>query len=145
MGNLSEHFNSRDFVCKCKECRGKVRIHLGLVGALEAIAERFKRVPRIVEAYRCDILSERNGALKKNSHRQGKAAHIYVEGIPLPELFKFVETLPEIRGIGYYSKENLLHIDTRALDKDEPKDIWVKEGNKILPMNQELKAKYKLS
>jgi len=145
MGNLSEHFNYRDFSCKCGQCKYDIRVHLGLVGALEAISEHYRKIPRITEAYRCDLLSEKLGALKKNAHRMGKAAHIYVDGVSLQELFKFVQTVPEIRGIGYYPKENVLHIDTRSLDKDQTKDLWVKDNGKTLPLTSDLKAKYELS
>lgn len=145
MGNLSEHFSYRDFACRCRQCKADVRVHLGLVGALEAISEHFRKVPRIAEAFRCDAASGGTGAIKKNSHRQGRAAHIYVEGVSLQELFSFVKDLPEIRGIGYYAKENLLHIDTRGLDKDQPKDIWAKEGGKIVPLTSELKSRYGLA
>jgi hypothetical protein len=144
MGNLSEHFNYKDFACRCGQCRGQAKIHLGLVGALEAITEHFKKSPRILEAFRCEALSEKLGLVKKNCHRAGKAAHICLEGIALQELFKFSETLPEIRGLGFYPKENIIHIDTRTMDKNEEKDRWAKDDGKILPLTPDLKAKYNL-
>jgi len=144
MGNLSEHFSYRDFSCKCGGCRNQVRVHLGLVGALEAIMEHFKKIPRITEAFRCEIVCEKRDLQKKNSHRLGKAAHIYIEGVPINELFNFAETVPEIRGIGYYPSEKVIHIDTRYLDKGEEKDKWVKEGAKIMELTPELRSKYGL-
>jgi len=144
VGNLSEHFSYRDFACKCKKCKSEVKIHLGLVGALEAISANFRRVPRIVDAYRCEDSSNTLVPIKKDSHRQGRAVHIYIDGVPLNQLFEFVKTLPEIRGIGYYQEEGILHIDTRQSEKDQQKDIWVKENGKILPLTPDLKSKYNL-
>jgi len=145
MGNLSEHYNHKDFACRCGDCKGDIKVHLGLVGALEQIGYQYKRTPRIVEAYRCEIYGDKHNMLKKNAHRMGKAAHIYVEGVPLPELYKFVCTIPEIRGIGVYPKENFLHIDTRTLDKEELREEWYHEGEKNLPLTAEAKAKFNLT
>lgn len=144
MGNLSEHFSYRDFACKCGKCKNEVKIHLGLVGALEAISYHFRRTPRIVEAYRCEESSNPTTPLKRDYHRQGRAAHIYIDGIPLSKLFEFVKTLPEIRGIGFDATERVLHIDTRQSDKNQEKEIWVKENGKILPLTPDLKSKYGL-
>ena len=144
MGNVSEHFSNRDFICKCGACGGQVRIHLGLVGALEAIAEHFRKIPRIAEAYRCEIVAEKTNLPKKNAHRMGKAAHISIEGVSLPELFKFAEEVPEIRGLGYYVKENVVHIDTRQMDVPGTKDKWIKDGTKIIPLTDEVRPKFGL-
>ncbi len=145
MGNLSEHFSTSDFSCKCGKCGRMTRVHLGLVGALEAVASYFRRTPRIHEAYRCDILSAQLNMLKKNPHRLGKAAHISVDGVSQKELFDFVRTLPEIRGLGVHPQEKRLHIDTRSLDKDDQREEWVKDGDKTMPMTKELLAKLGLS
>ncbi len=75
----------------------------------------------------------------------GKAAHISIEGVELKDLFLFAETVPEIRGIGFYPAEGLLHIDTRQLDKDEPKDLWIKENGKIHPLSGEHRARHRLA
>lgn len=145
MGNLSEHFDKRDFGCRCRECRGELRIHLGLVGALEAITENYRRKPVIHEAFRCERLGEKKGNERKNSHRAGKAAHISMNGVSLQDLFRFAETVPEIRGIGYYPDEKVLHVDTRNIDKTGEKEKWVKEAGKIFPLTSELRTKYGLS
>ncbi len=145
MGNLSEHFSSKEFFCKCKECNDAVRIHLGLIGALEAITENFKKTPTIHEAYRCHIYNEKHNVQKKNSHRLGKAAHISMPDVELKDLFNFVQTLPEIRGIGFNPSENLIHIDTRTLDADEKKEVWLRDGTKITPMTDDMRSRYGLN
>ncbi|MCX5749822.1 MAG: DUF882 domain-containing protein [Candidatus Saganbacteria bacterium] len=142
MGNLSEHYSNRDFSCRCGECRGQVRIHLGLVGALEAVAAHFRKVPHIHDAFRCELYSEKHDTQKKNSHRLGKAAHISIDGVDLKELYAFAKSLPEVSGIGYYPQEKTLHIDTREPKDPGEKEEWVKENGKISPVTPEIRSKY---
>ena len=141
MGDLSEHFNHKDFACRCEECKGKnYRIHLGLVGALEMIGAHFKKPVKIVSGYRCEESSEKVLGTKKSFHTQGKAANIFIEGISPAELFKFVEQIPEIKGLGFYPQEKFVHLDTRDGEKVE----WVKESGAYLPLTPERKRKYGL-
>ncbi|MFC1767335.1 D-Ala-D-Ala carboxypeptidase family metallohydrolase [Candidatus Margulisiibacteriota bacterium] len=126
MGNLSEHFNYKDFTCKCPNCKGKgeYKIHLGLVGALEALRTKVNKHIKIDQAYRCDEQNEKLGGNKKSFHIRGKAAHISVDNMKLPELYKHIKEIEGIKGIGLNVKENTLHIDTRDANPSE----WVKEG-----------------
>jgi hypothetical protein len=68
-----------------------------------------------------------------------------VDGVSLPELYKFVALLPEIRGIGFYPSEKVLHIDTRPLNNEGTRDEWIKDNGKISPLTAESKVKYNLS
>lgn len=140
MGNLSEHFNNKDFACHCPECRGEYKIHLGLVGALEMIGAHFRKKVRVLSSYWCDAYNEKQNRPKRSWHARGKAAHIRIEGISIQDLFKFAETIPEARGLGLYPKENLVHIDTR------PGEVvrFVKEGNDYHPLTTEKRTKYGL-
>jgi hypothetical protein len=140
MGNLSDHFNHKDFACRCPECRGEYRVHLGLVGALEQIGGHFRKKVRVDSAYWCDAFHEKQNKTRRSLHTMGKAAHIYIEGIPPQNLFKYAETLPELRGVGFYPKEKWIHIDTR---QGEPVR-FVKEGNDYLPLTSDKRAKYGL-
>ncbi|MBI5701128.1 DUF882 domain-containing protein [Candidatus Saganbacteria bacterium] len=126
MGNLSEHFSNEDFKCTCDLCKGEeFRIHLGLVGALEMIAEHFNKRVLVGSAYWCDKYYESLNRSRRSYHTNGKAAHIRIDGVELKDLFKFVETIPGLNGIGFYPKENFVHIDTRPIEK---KETWIKEG-----------------
>ncbi|OGC25620.1 hypothetical protein A2291_04310 [candidate division WOR-1 bacterium RIFOXYB2_FULL_42_35] len=140
MGNLSEHFNSKDFACHCPECRGEYKIHLGLVGALEMIGGHFRKKVRVLSAFWCDTYNERQNRPKRSWHARGKAAHIIIEGVSIQDLFKFAETIPEARGLGLYPKENLVHIDTRPGDPVR----FVKEGNDYHPLTDDRRTKYGL-
>jgi len=140
MGNLSPHFNHKDFACHCPECKGEYRIHLGLVGALEMISDHFRKNVRIVSGFWCDAYHETLSRHKRSFHNRGKAVHFWVENVPLPEVFKFAETLPELRGLGFYPKENFIHADTRPGDPVR----YVKEGLAYIPLTPDKRAKYGL-
>ncbi|OGB87712.1 hypothetical protein A3J44_03235 [candidate division WOR-1 bacterium RIFCSPHIGHO2_02_FULL_45_12] len=141
MTNLSEHYNNKDFACLCPECRGEYKVHLGLVGALEQIGTHFRKRAQILSAYWCDAYYEKLKKTSKRSfHTRGKAAHIAVDGVSIQELFKYAETIPELRGIGLYPKENFIHVDTRPGDPVR----FVKEGNDYYPLTADKKTKYGL-
>ncbi|MBI5399991.1 DUF882 domain-containing protein [Candidatus Saganbacteria bacterium] len=140
MGNLSEHYNHQDFACHCRECPDEYKIHLGLVGALEMIGGRFRKKVRIVSGFWCETFFEKQHKTKGSYHTKGKAAHIMIEGIPPQEIFKFAETLPELRGVGFYPQESWIHIDTRPGDPVR----YVKEGNEYHPLTPEKRARYGL-
>lgn len=140
MGNLSEHFNHKDFACRCPECKGEYRVHLGLVGALEQIGGHFRKKVRIDSAYWCDAYHEKLNKPKRSLHTMGKAVHIHIEGISPQDLFKYAETIPELRGVGFYPKEKWIHIDTRQGNPVR----FVKEGSDYLPLTPEKRARYGL-
>jgi len=142
MGNLSDNFNSKDFACKCQNCKGsgEYKIHLGLIGALEMIASHFKKTPKVHSGFRCDESSEKTGGAKRSIHNMGKAAHISIDGVALNELYIFAKSLEELRGLGFYPKDSFIHIDTRPGDRTE----WVKEGDLYGPLTAEKKKQYGL-
>lgn len=141
MGNLSEHFNHKDFACKCPECKGEYRVHLGLVGILEEIAVHFKKRPRILTGYFCEAYTEKLNRDKISWHSRGKAANIAIEGVPAAEIFKFAEGLAGVNGLGYYPDDNAVHIDTRPPEK---KEVWIKEKGRYSPLSADKRHQYGL-
>lgn len=141
MGDLSENFNHKDFACRCPACKGEYRIHLGLVGALETIAAHFKARPKIIAGFFCGDYIEKLKRDKLSYHSKGKAANFSIEGVPLAEVFKLAEGLEGINGLGFYPDENMIHIDTRPLEK---KDTWIKEKGKYSPLTAEKRHQYGL-
>lgn len=126
MGDLSEHFNHKDFVCRCNYCRQEgFKIHLGLVGVLERIADHFNKKINIVSAFWCDDYYSTLKKERRSYHTMGKAVHINIEEVPLPEIFKYAETISDLDGIGLYPKEGFIHLDTRPKEK---RALWIKEG-----------------
>jgi len=142
MGDLSEHFNHADFKCHCSECRGEgYRIHLGLVGTLEEIAEHFKKPVKVIMGYWCEAYNDKLKKEKISFHVKGKAAHISIDGVPLNELFSFAENIPELNGIGLYPSEGFIHVDTRPAEK---RDLWVKDGQHYSPLSSEKRKIYNI-
>ena len=142
MGDLSQHFSKKDFACKCGQCgEEQYRIHLGLVGALEAIGGRFRRPVKIVLGYLCEKEGSRVGKSIKSVHRQGRAAHIQMDNVEIPALFKMIKMLPEIRGIGLNFEEKYIHVDTRREDPAE----WVKEGGREIALTDSLRSRHALT
>jgi hypothetical protein len=142
MGDLSEHFSHKDFICHCPECKGgEYKIHLGLVGALEMIAEHFQKPVKVVMGYWCEAFNEKLKKERLSFHVKGKAAHIAIEGVPLNELFRFAETITELHGLGFYPQENFIHVDTRPVER---KDAWIKEGERYSPLSTEKRKQYGL-
>ena len=143
MGNLSENFNNKDFTCKCDKCRGggEYKIHLGLVGALEMLASRFNKAPKVLLGFRCEETTDKMAGAKRSIHNMGKAAHIAMDGVTVAELSAAAKEIPEVRGVGIYPKENFIHVDTRIGDRVE----WVKEGDSYNPLTQEKKKLYGLT
>ena len=142
MGDLSEHFNHADFKCHCPECRGEgYRIHLGLVGAIEMIADHFQKPIKILSGFWCEKYFEKLKKEKPSFHCKGKAAHFAIEGAPLNEIFAFAETVPELNGIGLYPQEGFIHVDTRPAEKRE---LWVKEETHYYPLSPEKRKQYNI-
>lgn len=141
MGDLSENYNHRDFACRCPECKGEFRIHLGLVGILEMLAAHFKKRPKIVSAFFCEAYSEKLKRERPSFHTKGKAVNISLEDIPANEVFKFAETIPGVNGIGFYPEENMVHLDTRPVEK---KDAWIKEKGRYSPLSSDKRLQYGL-
>ncbi len=141
MGNISEHFNNSDFACKCPVCRGAYRVHLGLIGALEMMGSHFCKKVQVVSGFWCDDFHEKQNKPKRSFHTKGKAAHIKIEGVSPQDLFKFAETIPELRGLVFYPGQDFIHVDTRQAD--EPIRV-VKEGANYVLLTPEKRAKYGL-
>ncbi len=143
MGNLSEHYNHQDFFCRCDECKknNEYKIHLGIVGALELLSTNIGRHVKVLSAFRCEALNEKLGGGRKSHHIYGKAAHIFVDGMPPKELFKKAREIPEIKGLGLNTEEGTVHIDLR---NEEARQEWVKENGKYITLTPEKKRTYGL-
>lgn len=142
MGDLSEHFNHKDFVCRCPACRGEeFKIHLGLVGALEQIANHFNKKVIVLSGFWCDAYYESLKKERRSYHNMGRAVHISIEGASPQDIFKFAESIPELHGIGLYPNEGFVHLDTRPKEKAAQ---WVKEGSSYNSLSVEKRKQYNL-
>jgi zinc D-Ala-D-Ala carboxypeptidase len=143
VGNLSEHYNHQDFFCRCAACKTtkEYKIHLGLVGILEALTVKLNKPVKVKAAFRCEAENERLGGGRKSFHLRGKAAHIYVDGMKPQELFKSLGEMGEVKGIGLNLDDGTVHIDLRNVpDREE----WVKEKGKYITLTADKKHIYGL-
>ena len=143
MGNLSEHFNHQDFFCRCEACKAtnEYKIHLGLVGVLEALAVKLNKPIKIKMAYRCEAENEKLGGGRKSFHLRGKAVHIYVDGMKPQELFKQLREIEDVKGLGLNLDDSTVHVDLRP---ETEREEWVKEKGKYIPITADKKHIYGL-
>lgn len=109
MGDLSPHFNRREFACKCG-C-GMSNINLQLVERLETIRGYFNAPVTINSACRCPAHNKKVGGAPNSQHMQGIAADIVVKGVPPAEVAKFAEAFWMSGGVGRY--KTFTHVDVR--------------------------------
>ncbi|MFH1429840.1 MAG: D-Ala-D-Ala carboxypeptidase family metallohydrolase [Candidatus Margulisiibacteriota bacterium] len=140
MGDISEHFSRKDFVCRCNNCKESFKISLTLIGVLEELRAHFRNRVNIVNGYRCPALNEEIGNIRKSYHVRGQAADIAISNVSLEQVFLFCETLPQVNGLGLYPLKNFVHIDVREADKAQ---TWV-FINDYEEITDELREKYKL-
>jgi len=139
--SVSEHFKRDDFKCSCEDCQSEFKISLTLVGVLEHLYLKYDQKIEVLSAYRCaSYATKRGGSVKKSYHNMGKAMDIRLKEGSNAELFNYINTLPEIKGIGYYPKGDYIHMDIR--DKD--KSVWVFEAGAYLDLTDSLRQRYKL-
>jgi hypothetical protein len=112
MGDLSEHFSKREFVCKC--C-GHLVISGRLVLALEHLRELAGLPIKVHGGYRCTWHNEQAGGVTGSEHTRGTAADIEIPGLSLQRMYEYALEVPEFAGggIGVYDG-NFLHVDVRG-------------------------------
>lgn len=112
MARLSEHFDEKEFLCKCCGAgHGLIQPHLVL--GLEMLRDLIKRPIILTCAYRCPKHNAEVGGVSNSYHVQGMAADIYVAGLTAYELagqaarvFVFFQG-----GIGIYPQRGFVHVD----------------------------------
>ena len=111
---LSEHFDSSEFACKCG-CGG---LHNGadinprLVQVLERMRQRCGRPLVISSGYRCPKHNAEEGGVWNSQHVYGNAADVLVpDGMNIGELYELAE-MCGADGIGLYDWG--VHVDVRG-------------------------------
>ncbi|MDR1453931.1 MAG: hypothetical protein LBJ25_08180 [Candidatus Margulisbacteria bacterium] len=140
MGSLSEHFDSNMFVCRCGQCRQEVKVSLTLVGVLEDVWAKFNQPLTVKRAYVCDNVELEEPGPKRNYHGIGKAVDISAAAEFLPEIFRYLETFPEITGLGYDPDRQYIHLDLR--EKEPAK--WLYQHGAEKELTPELRAQHGL-
>lgn len=114
---LTEHFNLREFQCKCG-CQ-QVKIGHDLVMALEQLRRKMGVPITVVSPYRCPTYNAKVGGAKDSFHIQGRAVDITAK-VDLNTICKAAKEIG-FKGIGKYPNQNFIHLDNR-----EQECYWVK-------------------
>jgi len=111
MGDLSEHFNRKEFACPCG-C-GYDTVDAELVRVLENMRDMLRGKPvKINSGCRCIRHNAKVGGVESSLHRHGKAADIVVKGLDADIVADCLDELyPDKYGIGRYP--SWVHIDVR--------------------------------
>lgn len=119
MGDLSEHFDSSEFLCHhCGELP-KGGISLKLVQRLEALREALGGRPVVIASgYRCpeynaQLRAQGVAAARRSQHLYGRAADIRVPGVSPAAVADAAERgFGFVSGIGRYG--SFTHVDVRS-------------------------------
>ena len=107
MTQLSTHFKSSEFACKC--C-GLSTVSEDLIDLLEDIRAATGPV-YITSGRRCESHNTKCGGKPKSQHMLGNAADIRVPGFTPKELAAIIERKFKPAGMGVYS--TFVHVDVR--------------------------------
>jgi len=112
MGDLSEHFDRKEFRCKCG-C-GQDTVDAELIRVLEDLRRCLMDRPITINSgCRCKVYNALVGGSPKSQHLLGKAADIQVKGIDPSVVADCLEDkYPDRYGIGRYI--SFTHIDVRG-------------------------------
>ena len=110
MGDISKHFDRREFACHCG-C-GYDTVDVELIRVLENLREVFEQPVIINSGTRCASHNTVIGGVPDSQHILGKAADIRVSHIDAKTVAHYlVKKYPDRYGIGRYS--DFTHIDVR--------------------------------
>lgn len=110
MGDLSPHFDRREF--RCKDGCGFDTVDAELLEVLESVRQHFDAPVTINSACRCAPHNQRVGGSPKSQHLYGRAADIVVRGVAPNDVAGWLErTYLGRLGIGRY--DTFTHVDSR--------------------------------
>lgn len=106
---LSEHFKLSEF--QCKDGSKKILLDDDLVEVLESLRQFIGKPITILSGYRTQNYNIKCGGASNSYHCKGMASDIRAD-IPLTKLAIY-SAMMGARGIGIYSDQNFIHVDTR--------------------------------
>lgn len=134
MKKVSKYFSQDELACKC--C-GVYKADKRLLTVLDEIREKVGKPVIILSGYRCPKHNAKVGGAPNSKHMLGIACDITVHGMQARQLYAIAsEVLKGKGGLGYYPKENFVHVDVR-----EGKARWIKVGSEYKPLTPELEKK----
>ena len=110
---LSKHFKSDEFKCKCCGGLPPQGISPKLINLLEEIREDLGSSIVITSGYRCEHHNTKVGGAKKSQHMDGIAADIKVTGINAHDVYTYLSEHfdDKVGGMGKY--KSWTHVDVR--------------------------------
>jgi uncharacterized protein YcbK (DUF882 family) len=110
VGNLSTHFDSSEFRCKCGTC-DEVDIAPELITFLEEVRSVFDVPVTITSGHRCEFHNANVGGGAASQHILGNAADFIVKDVP-PSIVADLAEERDVPGVGRYS--GWTHADVRS-------------------------------
>ena len=90
--------------------------------ALQKIRNQFMVPVHITSGYRTPTYNKQVGGVSNSYHTKGQAVDFYLPGIDVKAIGKYAETLG-LLGIGVYTSQKFVHIDTRIV-----RYLWINDG-----------------
>jgi len=137
---ITESYTKEDLSCKCGECNNRFKMSLFLIGVLESLKLKLDDKPEVIKGYICEEAASKMAITKKSYHVLGKAIDFKVPKEKMAEAFRYLESVPEVTGLGIDPENGFIHIDTR--DKEPQK--WVYQKGEQKDLVPELRSKYQL-
>lgn len=107
-GDISEHFFSSEFRCKCG-C-GTMKVDQKLVKKLEKLRNMVHGKVSVTSGYRCSKHNIKVGGVRNSQHTKGKASDIKVSGISQVKLAQYAKQC----GFSYIKVyKSWIHVDVR--------------------------------
>lgn len=107
----SSNFKVSEFACRDGTFMPMDR---ALIGVLQKIRDRIGKPVRVTSGYRSPDYNKKVGGAADSMHMRGVAADIQVDGTDPAKVAAYAETLmPDTGGIGLYTGQAFVHIDTR--------------------------------
>ena len=136
-----EHFNSRDYRCRCGCGLGRLDMRLETLGMVDRVRHVFGKPLTMTSAIRCEAHNRKVGGAPESSHRKGEAVDLkpmdgdmpgFIAAAILAELVKLgsmemetaLECMAALRERGHLRigvGKTFLHLDT---DTDKPAAVW---------------------
>ncbi|MGP9500276.1 D-Ala-D-Ala carboxypeptidase family metallohydrolase [Halomonas sp. AOP43-D1-4] len=110
MPQVSQHFQRREFACRCG-C-GFDTVDSQTLAALEAIRTHFGQPVTVTSGCRCAAHNARVGGARNSQHTLGRAADIKVSNVAPAQVAAWAEVNLPHASVGRYS--TFTHIDTRS-------------------------------
>ena len=111
---VSEHFKSEEFRCRCGECEWSEEFvpPPRLIGVLEDVREYFGVPIRVTSCKRCLQHNRSIGSKDTSQHVKGTAVDIQVNGVSPTLVYEYLDSVYRHKvSIGLY--KTFVHIDVR--------------------------------